>query len=180
VITPLWGADLTTFIGQAEEAGWFDQIDNTLFSVGMGTDLASEGNPLPEGEYSSTRYDPFVPDSEANNAFRDAYYEEHGGLPTYNAEGAYRAVHLYKEAIESAGSTDSDALRDAFSGMEHSGPVGDYRFSETNQATVSSIWGTVSYDDEWESNVLDPVNRYEVTPDELAEALGDSDLPTGV
>jgi len=28
--------------------------------------------------------------------------------------------------------------------------------------------------------VLDPVNRYEVTPDELAEALGDSDLPTGV
>jgi len=67
VITPLWGADLTTFIGQAEEAGWFDQIDNTLFSVGMGTDLASDGNPLPEGEYSSTRYDPFVPDSEANN-----------------------------------------------------------------------------------------------------------------
>jgi branched-chain amino acid transport system substrate-binding protein len=180
VITPLWGADLTTFIGQAEEAGWFDQIDNTLFSVGMGTDLASEGNPLPEGEYSSTRYDPFVPDSEANNAFRDAYYEEHGGLPTYNAEGAYRAVYLYKEAIESAGSTDTDALVEAFSGMEHSGPVGDYRFSETNQATVSSIWGTVSYDDEWESNVLDPVNRYEVTPDELAEALGDSDLPTGV
>jgi len=180
VITPLWGADLTTFIGQAEEAGWFDQIDNTLFSVGMGTDLASDGNPLPEGEYSSTRYDPFVPDSEANNTFRDAYHEEHGTLPTYNAEGAYRAVYLYKKAIESAGGTDPDALRDAFSGMEHSGPVGDYRFSETNQATVSSIWGTVSYDEEWESNVLDPVNRYEVTPDELAEALGDSDLPTGV
>lgn len=61
VLTPLWGADLTTFIGQAEDAGWFDQIDHTLFSVGMGTDLASDGNPLPEGEYASTRYDPFVP-----------------------------------------------------------------------------------------------------------------------
>ncbi|WP_058365243.1 ABC transporter substrate-binding protein [Haloparvum sedimenti] len=180
VITPLWGADLTTFIGQAEEAGWFDQIDHTLFSVGMGTDLASDGNPLPEGEYASTRYDPFVPDTEANNTFRDAYYEEHDTLPTYNAEGAYRAVYLYKEAIESAGSTEADALVDEFTGMEHSGPVGDYQFSETNQATVASIWGTVSYDDEWESNVLDPVNRYEAGPDELSEALGDSDLPTGI
>jgi len=65
--------------------------------------------------------------------------------------------------------------------MEHAGPVGDYQFSETNQATtVSSIWGTVSYDEEWESNVLDPVNRYEAGPDELSEALADSDLPTGI
>ncbi|WP_435094611.1 ABC transporter substrate-binding protein [Halorubrum sp. N11] len=180
VITPLWGADLTTFIGQAEDAGWFDQIDHTLFSVGMGTDLASDGNPLPEGEYASTRYDPFVPDTEANNEFRDAYYEEYDTLPTYNAEGAYRAVYLYKEAIESAGSTEADALVEEFTGMEYSGPVGDYQFSETNQATVSSIWGTVSYDEEWESNVLDPVNRYDAGPDELEEALGDSDLPAGI
>jgi len=111
VLTPLWGADLTTFIGQAEDAGWFDQIDHTLFSVGMGTDLASDGNPLPEGEYASTRYDPFVPDTEANNTFRDTYYEEYDALPTYNAEGAYRAVYLYKEAIESAGSTEASARR---------------------------------------------------------------------
>ncbi|ACM55834.1 ABC transporter substrate-binding protein [Halorubrum lacusprofundi] len=180
VLTPLWGADLTTFIGQAEDAGWFDQIDHTLFSVGMGTDLASDGNPLPEGEYASTRYDPFVPDTEANNTFRDTYYEEYDALPTYNAEGAYRAVYLYKEAIESAGSTEASALVEEFTGMEHAGPVGDYQFSETNQATVSSIWGTVSYDEEWESNVLDPVNRYEAGPDELSEALADSDLPTGI
>ncbi|RLM62736.1 ABC transporter substrate-binding protein [Halorubrum sp. Atlit-8R] len=180
VLTPLWGADLTTFIGQAEDAGWFDQIDHTLFSVGMGTDYPSDGSPLPEGEYASTRYDPFVPDTEQNNSFREDYYEEYGTLPTYNAEGAYRALYLYKEAIESAGSTDTDALLDEFSGMEHSGPVGDYRFSETNQATVASIWGTVTYDDEWESNVLDPVNRYEAGPDVLSEALGDSDLPTGI
>ncbi|WP_049906613.1 ABC transporter substrate-binding protein [Halorubrum aidingense] len=180
VITPLWGADLTTFVGQAEDAGWFDQIDHTLFSVGMGTDLASDGSPLPEGEYASTRYDPFVPDTEANNSFRETYYEEHETLPTYNAEGAYRALYLYKEAIESAGGTDPDAIVDEFTGMEHSGPVGDYRFSEKNQATVPAIWGTVTYDDEWESNVLDPVNVYDANPDEMADALADSDLPTGV
>ncbi|RLM68688.1 ABC transporter substrate-binding protein [Halorubrum sp. Atlit-26R] len=180
VLTPLWGADLTTFIGQAESAGWFDQIDHTLFSVGMGTDYPSDGSPLPEGEYASTRYDPFVPDTEANNSFREAYYEEYESLPTYNAEGAYRALYLYKEAIESAGSTEPDALVDEFTGMEHSGPVGDYQFSETNQATVASIWGTVTYDEEWESNVLDPVNRYEAGPDVLSEALGDSDLPAGI
>jgi len=181
VLTPLWGADLTTFIGQAEDAGWFDQIDHTLFSVGMGNRSRERREPAPEGEYASTRYDPFVPDTEANNTFRDTYYEEYDALPTYNAEGAYRAVYLYKEAIESAGSTEASALVEEFTGMEHAGPVGDYQFSETNQATVSSIWGTVSYDDEeWESNVLDPVNRYEAGPDELSEALADSDLPTGI
>ena len=180
VLTPLWGADLTTFIGQAEAAGWFDQIDHTLFSVGMGTDYPSEGSPLPEGEYASTRYDPFVPDTETNNSFREAYYEEYGSLPTYNAEGAYRALHLYKQAIESAGSTEADALVEEFTGMGHSGPVGDYEFSETNQATVASVWGTVTYDEEWESNVLDPVNRYDAGPEVLSEALGDSDLPTGI
>jgi len=180
VLTPLWGADLTTFIGQAEDAGWFDQIDHTLFSVGMGTDYPSEGSPLPEGEYASTRYDPFVPDTETNNSFREAYYEEYGSLPTYNAEGAYRALHLYKQAIESAGSTEADAIVEEFTGMEHSGPVGDYELSETNQATVASVWGTVTYDEEWESNVLDPVDRYDAGPDVLSEALGDSDLPTGI
>ncbi|ELY44456.1 ABC transporter substrate-binding protein [Natronorubrum sulfidifaciens] len=181
VITPLWGADLTTFLGQAESAGWFDQIDYTLFSVGMGTDLPADGSPLPEGEYASTRYDPFVPDTDENNSFRDRYYDEYETLPTYNAEGAYRAVYLYKEAIESAGSADADDLVETFTGMEHSGPVGDYRFNEeTNQATVPSIWGTVSYDDDWESNVLDPVEVYEATPDVVNDALGDSDLPSGV
>jgi len=181
VITPLWGSDLTTFIGQAEDAGWFDQIDHTLFSVGMGTDLPADGSPIPEGEYASTRYDPFVPDTEENNTFREAYYEEYETLPTYNAEGAYRAIHLYKEAIESAGGTDPDGLVDAFDGMEHTGAVGSYRFNErTNQATQASIWGTVTYSDEWDSNVLDPVDRIEVTPDEIASALEGSDLPSGV
>nr|WP_240756807.1 ABC transporter substrate-binding protein [Natronorubrum bangense] len=181
VITPLWGADLTTFLGQAEDAGWFDQIDHTLFSVGMGTDLPADGSPLVEGEHASTRYDPFEPDTDENSSFREQYYDEYDNLPTYNAEGAYRAVYLYKGAIESAGSTGPDELVETFTGMEHSGPVGDYRFNEeTNQATVPSIWGTVSYDDEWESNVLDPVDVYEATPDVVNDALGDSDLPSGV
>ncbi len=181
VITPLWGADLTTFVSQAEEAGWFDQIDHTLFSVGMGTDLPADGNPLPEGEMASTRYDPFVPDTAANNEFRETYVDEYGTLPTYNAEGAYRAPFLFKEAIESTGSTDPNDLVSAFDGMEHSGPVGEYRLeSRSNQATVPAIWGTVTYSEEHDSNVLDPVGVYDAGPDEMADALANSDLPTGV
>ena len=181
VITPLWGADLTTFLGQAEDAGWFDEIDHTLFSVGMGTDLPADGSPLPEGEWASTRYDPFTPDTEANNDFREQYADEYDTLPTYNAEGAYRAVYLYKEAIEQTGSTGWDDIVAAFNGMEHSGPVGDYQFDErTNQATVPAIWGEVTYDADWDSNVLDPVEVYDAGPDELNDALAGSDLPPGV
>ena len=181
VITPLWGADLTTFLSQADEAGWFDEIEYTLFSVGMGTDLPADGSPLEEGQHASTRYDPFIPDSDANNEFRETYFEEYDTLPTYNAEGAYRAVYLYKDAIESAGSADADAVLEEFTGMEHSGPVGEYHFEEeTNQAEVPAIWGTVSYDEEHESNVLDPVEVYDVTSADLNDALSDSDLPSGL
>lgn len=181
VITPLWGADLTTFLGQAASAGWFDQIEYTLFSVGMGTDLPVDGSPLPEGQHASTRYDPFAPDTEENNAFQERYTDEYGTLPTYNAEGAYRAVYLYKEAIEASGSTNVDDLLETFSGMEHSGPVGEYRFNEeTNQATVPAVWGTVRYDGEWESNVLDSVEIYDASPEAINDALSDSELPSGV
>lgn len=180
VITPLWGTDLTTFLGQAEDSGWFDQIDHTLFSVGMGTDLPTDGSPLPEGEWASTRYDPFVPDSEENKAFRETYVEEYDTLPTYNAEGAYRAVYLYKKAIEEGGGTSADDLVDQFSGMQHTGPVGEYEFTENNQATVAGIWGEVTYSDEWESNVLDPVERYDAAPEDMRSALEGTDLPAGI
>ncbi|MGQ3412403.1 ABC transporter substrate-binding protein [Natrinema sp. LN54] len=180
VITPLWGSDLTTFIGQAEDAGWFDQIDHTLFSVGMGTDLPSDGSPLPEGEWASTRYDPFVPDTEENTTFRETYVEEYDTLPTYNAEGAYRAVYLYKRAIEEAGGTSADDLVEQFSGMQHTGAVGEYEFTENNQASVASIWGEVSYSDEWESNILEPVDRMEAAPEDVRSALENSDLPAGM
>jgi len=180
VLTPLWGADLTTFIGQAEDAGWFDQIDHTLFSVGMGTDLASDGNPLPEGEYASTRYDPFVPDTEANNTFRDTYYEEYDALPTYNAEGAYRAVYLYKgsdrigRAPKPARSSRSSpgwntpvrsvTTSSARRIRRRCRPSGERSRTTRNGRATCSI----------------PVNRYEAGPDELSEALADSDLPTGI
>lgn len=181
VVTPLWGADLTTFLRQAKSAGWFDEIEHTLFSVGMGTDLPADGSPLPEGERASTRYDPFTPDTKENNSFRKRYGNEYNTLPTYNAEGAYRAVYLYKKAIEKTGSTNADDLVKAFSGMNHSGPVGEYRFNKrTNQATVPSIWGTVSYNDKWESNTLDPVTVYDATPEKINNALSNSDLPSGV
>jgi len=121
----------------------------------MGTDLASDGNPLPEGEYASTRYDPFVPDTEANNTFRHVHEEYDARYDGDNADGAYRAVYCTRKRSNRPEAPEASALEE-FTGMEHAGPVGDYQFSETNQATVSSIWGTVSYDEEWESNVLDP------------------------
>lgn len=182
VITPLWGADLTTFVGQAEEAGWFDEIDYTLMTTGLGAELTTDGQTLPVGEHAATRYDPFVPDTPENNTFRETYFEEYGRLPNYNAEGAYRAVYLYKEAIEAVG-TDPEALRDHFTGMEHTGPAGEYEFAEnTNQATLPAVWGEVSASDEYDDNVLDPVDLYEVTPQEMRDTLdaAGSDLPAGL
>ncbi len=181
LMTSLWGGDLQTFISQAQDQGLFEQLDVTMLATGLATELNADGSPLPEGTWASTRYDFLTPDTAANQAFREAYVEEYDRYPTYNAEGAYRALYVYKKAIESAGSTDPEAVIDALSGMDHSGPVGSYRFAEeTNQATVPGIWGKASYSEEWESKILTDVRRTPTDPQNLRDALADSDLPAGV
>ena len=181
VITPLWGTDLITFADQAQEAGFFEQVDHTLVSVGLGTDVLSSDWQLPEGEMASTRYWFQNPDTETNNTFAETFMDEYGRPPSYNSEGAYRGMHLYKDVIESAGSADADDVIDELEGFEHSGPVGDYRINpDTHQAELPSVWGETVQDSEYDTSVIDPVHRRDAPPDELRSLLEDSDLPSGV
>ena len=181
VLSSLWGTDLVTFVDQAEDAGFFEEVDHFLASVGMGTELPTEELALPEGEWASSRYWPFAPDSPENQEFRETYWDEYERLPTYNAEGAYRALWLYKDVIEEAGTTETDALLETLHGYEHTGPVGEYTISEeTGQAILPSIWGVTEYSDEWGTHVLEPVHRVDAPPDELASLLDHTDLPAGV
>jgi branched-chain amino acid transport system substrate-binding protein len=87
----------------------------------------------------------FVPQSVENaqtdveRAFLEAYQAEYGKLPV--SEVAYRAydgMNILCKAIELAGSTDGEAIREAVLGNEFTGIAGTFDFSDGSGEGITS------------------------------------------
>lgn len=78
-----------------------------------------------------------------------ANYTEQFGAESLNALGAlcYDAMYMLKQAIETAGSLDSAAIRDAMSGMHYVGVTGDMTLDETGTPTKSVAILTFAQED---------------------------------
>ena len=77
--------------------------------------------------------------SDAEKDFLTAYQEEYGELPV--SEVAYRAydgMNILLQAIEKAGSTDGDAIRDAVLNNQFSGIAGEFDFSDGSGDGITS------------------------------------------
>lgn len=82
--------------------------------------------------------------SDAEREFLEAYVAEYGNVPV--SEVAYRAwdgANILFEAIELAGSTDSDDIREAVVSNSFSGIAGDFDFSDESGDGIVS--GTTFY-----------------------------------
>lgn len=183
VITSLWGSDLVTFINQAKNTPFFDEIDHLLMTVGAATDaLRPLGNSMPDGLWAGTRYWFLSPDSKKNNSFVKKFRNRNDGrYPSYNAQNAYTALYLYKKAIENAGSTAADDIISAWEGMQYNAPVGQFTLKkDSHQAILPAVWGKTRYSDQRGITVLDPVNRINAPAQKLESLLKDSNLPSGV
>lgn len=143
VLISVWGGDLVNFIRQANTRGFFDKDMEVMFTVGAATEVLSAlGDEMPEGVHLSTRYWYDAYDNDINKRFVKAYLDAYGTPPSYNAEGAYAAIHAYKQAMEAAGTTDGPAVAKALSGMTMEAPNGSVTFrAGDNQAMVSPNWG---------------------------------------
>lgn len=143
VMISLWGGDLVNFVRQANDRGFFKQGFQVLVAVGAATEvLAALGDQMPEGLWLGTRYWYDSWDNPMNDKFVKAYKAAYGAPPSYNAEGAYMAIHSFKAAIEKAGSTDSDAVIAALSGLTVQAPTGELTFRKgDNQALIGPTWG---------------------------------------
>lgn len=170
ILISLWGGDLVNFIRQARNLGFFDQGYEILFTVGAATEvLAAMGEEMPEGVWVGTRYWFGSHDNEINRNFVKAYMERYKNPPSYNAEGAYAALYLYKQAVEKAGTTDGEAVAKALAGMTLEAPNGRITIrAGDHQALVGPTWGRVAqYSPEYGIRMLDPVRNFsgeEVTP----------------
>lgn len=143
VLISLWGGDLVNFVRQANNRGFFKQGFQVLLTVGAATEvLTALGDQMPEGVWLGTRYWYGAHDNELNKKFVAAYQKAYGTPPSYNAEGAYIAVHMFKAAAEKAGSVDGKAVAKALSGLSIPAPTGTLAFrTGDNQALIGPTWG---------------------------------------
>ena len=170
VLISVWGGDMVNFVRQATNRGFFDQDFEVLFTVGAATEvLTALGDQLPEGVWVGTRYWYGAHDNELNKQFVANYKQRFSAPPSYNAEGAYVAVHAFKAAIEKAGKVDGDAIAAALKGMEIDAPTGKLKFREgDNQALIGPTWGKTGPMDETDKirslTEMASFNGQEITP----------------
>ncbi len=69
-------------------------------------------------------------DDPANKAFVTAYRTKYGHDPDQFAAQAYDTMHIVAQAIDRAGSTDADKLREALLKTNYTGVMGPFRFTD--------------------------------------------------
>lgn len=182
IVVSLWGSDVVTFVNQAQDAGLFEQVDDVLLTLGAATDaLRPLGDNMPDGVWAGTRYWFETPETETNQTFVENFVERNDQQPSYNAQNAYVALYLYKQAIESGGSTEAGDITSAFKGMTMDAPIGEFTISESsNQAVLPAVWGQTSYSEDLGMSRLDPVDRIDAPPETLRSLLEGSGYPAGV
>lgn len=130
------GNDLITCLKQYQSFGFTQQ----LFSQGLDETFSFFHPELTAGTLSNQAYFMGL-ENEKNTAFKKAYADLFGPDKPINAigEAAYDAVHLYKLAVELAGTTETEAVIDALPKVEFDAPQGKVNFAANNVMRSNSL-----------------------------------------
>ena len=164
-----WGGDLQSFILQARPRGLFDQSQVVLTAADHV--LPALGENMPEGVVIGARgaYGLMAPESELNDWWFSTYEEEHGVFPVQSAYRMAQALLGLKTAIEAAqggegGKPDTDAIRDALTGLEWESPGGTIQMAlgDGHQAIQPIAIGRTARAEDG-SIGIDDVQRFDAT-----------------
>jgi branched-chain amino acid transport system substrate-binding protein len=101
-------------------------IGSASFSTEVTLEIAGDAA---EGMYSVQEY--VAAANPTAEAFRDSYLEAYGEEPDHFGAWTYDSIRILTEAIEEAGSTDPDEVRDAIMGLSgFEGALGVYDFKD--------------------------------------------------
>lgn len=120
-------------------------VPGGLISV---SELMNEGKWILRGTYGRTRAPFFAHlDQPMMQAFVESYLAKTGRHPSDWAVLGYDAVQALRQGIESAGSIDSEIVKDRLKGMTIETTRGKLFFREIdNQLSASAYWGRVADD----------------------------------
>src|SRR5699024_601789 len=105
------------------------------------------GNETPKG-WVFTGYPWYAIDTPEHDAFLSAYQDRFNDHPRLGTVVGYNTILSLAAGIEKAGSTDTEALIDAFKGLELDTPFGPIHYrSQDNQSTMGAYVGTLDVRD---------------------------------
>ncbi len=118
-----------------------DMVVGARFGGGDGWDfpeLIQMAGEAAEGGYFTTHYSPDR-DAPETRAFVTAYQAKYGKVPDTMAALAYDAACLLARAIDKAGSTDGEAIRDALASITFTGVTGTMVFDENRNPIKEGV-----------------------------------------
>jgi len=142
-----FGSDLAKFVREGSIRGLFED----RMVVGLLTGEPEYLDPLkdeaPEG-WVVTGYPWYAIETDEHDAFLEAYQTRWDDYPRIGSIVGYNTMLAIKAAIEKAGSTDTEALVDAFKGLEFETPVGPVTFRDIDhQSTMGAYVGKTALEE---------------------------------
>ena len=134
-----FGPDLAKFVREGTIRGLFQ--DKTVVSLLTGEPdyLLPLKDEAPEG-WLVTGYPWYDIKDPAHDAFVKAYQERWGEDPRIGSIVGYNTMLAVKAVLEKAGSTDTEALRQAMEGLTFDSPMGPITFREIDNQSTMGAW----------------------------------------
>jgi branched-chain amino acid transport system substrate-binding protein len=128
--------DGSIFVKQKAEFG----LQNKVFGVGSWAtaDFLQLTGDASNGIYAAVPYASTMT-TPKNQAFVQAYEAKYKEMPGKYSAAGYNATNILMDAIQRAGSTDAEKIREALAKTDYEGPNGHFQFDEKGQAYGFSI-----------------------------------------
>lgn len=142
-----FGSDLAKFVREGTLRELFK--DRTVLGLLTGEPeyIDPLGPEAPEG-WIVTGYPWYAIDTPAHNAFLKAYQDKFDDYPRIGSLVGYNTMLSIAAAIEKAGSTDTEALVEAFEGLQLDTPSGAITFRAIDHQSTMGAWvGTTAVKD---------------------------------
>jgi len=142
-----FGGDLAKFVREGTTRGLFDGRDVYGLLTGEPEYLEPLADEAPEG-WTVTGYPWYDFVDGPNKVFVDAYQAEFEETPKIGSLVGYMTAQSIAAAITRAGSTEMEAIREAFIGLDVDTPVGKIHYREQDhQSTMGAFVGTTALQD---------------------------------
>jgi len=162
-ILGLGGAALAAFLKQASQYDLQDSVD--IYGPEAVQSARRDGGDTIRGMITHGRYSPHY-DTEPNNAFVQAFTEEHELPPNQNAKDAWEGIHFYKAAVEENGSKSFGDVTAAAEEVTIDSLMGSLSMRDCDHRCVRPMHvAEVGENDEWgvpRFNILETVPAEQV------------------
>jgi branched-chain amino acid transport system substrate-binding protein len=143
----LFATDLAKFVRAGTQRNFFKDLPVVSMLTGEPEYLDPLGAEAPVG-WVVTGYPWYAIDTPEHNAFLKAYQARYDDYPRLGTIVGYNAILSLAAGIKKAGSTETEALVQAFKGLEVDTPFGRIQYRGVDhQSTMGAYVGTIAVKD---------------------------------